>query len=207
MPTSLGQHERGEGAPGPKAPKIGWSSGRLRASFCRSLTLGRRLYFDEATILTWLRPPSYSLIRPATPFRVFAVTFVLTATPTTCSAILRWHRRLVAKKWTSPDRSGRPPIDDAIATLIERMARLNQTWPVPVASAREFLDRILVINPRHAISALGEFEDHYNSHRPHRTLNQAAPSRALTQHHVNGGDHVSRHDRLGGLLHEYQQVA
>jgi hypothetical protein len=41
---------------------------------------------------------------------------------------LRWHRRLVAKKWAYPNRSGRPPIDDTIAALIERMARENQTW-------------------------------------------------------------------------------
>jgi hypothetical protein len=46
----------------------------------------------------------------------------------TPATVLRWHRRLVAKKWTYPNRSGRPPIDDTIATLIERMARQNQTW-------------------------------------------------------------------------------
>ena len=42
--------------------------------------------------------------------------------------ILRWHRRLVAKKWTYPNRVGRPPVDDAVAVLIERMARENQSW-------------------------------------------------------------------------------
>jgi putative transposase len=46
----------------------------------------------------------------------------------TPATVLRWHRRLVAKKWTYPNRSGRPPIDPTITALIERMARENQTW-------------------------------------------------------------------------------
>jgi hypothetical protein len=46
----------------------------------------------------------------------------------TPATILRWHRRLAAKKWTYPNHSGRPPLDPTIAALIERMARENQTW-------------------------------------------------------------------------------
>jgi putative transposase len=46
----------------------------------------------------------------------------------TPATVLRWHRRLVTKKWTYPNGSGRPPVDPAIATLIEQMARENQTW-------------------------------------------------------------------------------
>jgi putative transposase len=46
----------------------------------------------------------------------------------TPGTILRWHRRLVAKKWTYPTRVGRPPVEDAVAVLIERMARENQSW-------------------------------------------------------------------------------
>lgn len=41
--------------------------------------------------------------------------------------ILRWHRRLVAKKWTHLHRTVRPPIDPEIAALIERLARQDPT--------------------------------------------------------------------------------
>jgi hypothetical protein len=46
----------------------------------------------------------------------------------TPGTILRWHRRLIAKKWTYPHRVGRPPVEDAVAVLIERMARENSSW-------------------------------------------------------------------------------
>ena len=42
--------------------------------------------------------------------------------------ILRWHRQLVRKKWTYPNRPGRPPIDASVAALAERMARENPSW-------------------------------------------------------------------------------
>ena len=46
----------------------------------------------------------------------------------TPGTILRWHRRLVAKKWTYPTRVGRPPVEEAVTVLIERMARDNPRW-------------------------------------------------------------------------------
>lgn len=46
----------------------------------------------------------------------------------TPGTVLRWHSRLVANKWTYPHRSGRLPIDDAVAALIARMATENTTW-------------------------------------------------------------------------------
>jgi putative transposase len=72
---------------------------------------------------------------------------------------------------------------------------------------RELLDRILIINQRHAGIVLHEFEQHFNEHRPHRSLGQAAPLRPLPEPTRTEINNVRRRDRLGGLLHEYQQVA
>ena len=46
----------------------------------------------------------------------------------TPATVLRWHQRLVTKKWTYPNQSGRPPLAPTIAAFIERMARENETW-------------------------------------------------------------------------------
>jgi transposase InsO family protein len=46
----------------------------------------------------------------------------------TPGTVLRWHRRLVTRKWTYPNRSGRPPVGAEIATLIEQLATENRGW-------------------------------------------------------------------------------
>jgi transposase len=46
----------------------------------------------------------------------------------TPGTVLRWHRRLVTKKWTCPNRTGRPPVSAEITALIERLATENTGW-------------------------------------------------------------------------------
>jgi transposase InsO family protein len=87
--------------------------------------------------------------------------------------------------------------------------RTNPTMERWIGSCRrELLDRTLVWNQRHLMTVLREYEDFYNTHRPHRTLNQAAPLRPLSDGVANP-DHfrVQRRDRAGGVIHEYRLVA
>jgi putative transposase len=71
---------------------------------------------------------------------------------------------------------------------------------------RELLDRILILNRRHLEDVLAEYTTHFNQHRPHRALQHAAPLRPLPP--SSQPDRcLRRRDRLGGLIHEYTQVA
>lgn len=46
-------------------------------------------------------------------------------TPATLQA---WHRRLIAGKWTCPNRPGRPGTSQEIGDLVMRPARENPSW-------------------------------------------------------------------------------
>jgi putative transposase len=70
---------------------------------------------------------------------------------------------------------------------------------------RECLDHLLITGPRHLDVVLREYLQHFNAHRPHRSLDQRSP--------VSGAPPCSdatvrplRRDRLSGLI-EYVQVA
>jgi putative transposase len=46
----------------------------------------------------------------------------------TAGTLLRWHRRLVRRRWAYPRRGGRPSAGARVAVLIEQMARENPGW-------------------------------------------------------------------------------
>jgi putative transposase len=73
---------------------------------------------------------------------------------------------------------------------------------------RECLDRLLIVGRRHLERVMHIYVRHYNTHRPHRSLDQRAPTRVAphTRGVVDLGA-VRRRDRLGGLLHEYEIAA
>jgi putative transposase len=65
----------------------------------------------------------------------------------------------------------------ATGIRIPRMNAIMERW---IRTCRtELLDRTLILNQAHLLHALREYETFYNQHRPHRTLNAAAPQRAL----------------------------
>ncbi len=72
---------------------------------------------------------------------------------------------------------------------------------------RELLDRMLVFGQRQLEAVLAEYIDHYNGHRPHRSLGQAPPLGPQQPPAGVPGERVVRRDRVGGLIGEYSQAA
>ncbi|KAK1184509.1 integrase core domain-containing protein [Streptomyces sp. NBS 14/10] len=93
-----------------------------------------------------------------------------------------------------------------------QMPRMNSVMERWVQTCRhELLDRTLIWNQRHLLHVLREFEQFYNTHRPHQGIANARPLHPLPTpiHHRDKLSHldIRRHDRLGGILHEYKHAA
>jgi transposase InsO family protein len=90
-----------------------------------------------------------------------------------------------------------------------RMPRMNSIMERWVQTCRrELLDRTLIWNQPHLLHALREFEHFYNGHRPHQGIANTRPLQPLPEPLADpdriASLDIRRHDRLGGVLHEYQ---
>jgi putative transposase len=84
--------------------------------------------------------------------------------------------------------------------IAERLVRTVRT---------ECLDWMLIVNAQHLERTLAVFADHYNGHRPHRSLDLAPPNGRPATEKWTGWPTLAirRRDRLGGLVHEYERAA
>jgi len=71
---------------------------------------------------------------------------------------------------------------------------------------RELFDRTLVWNHRQLEQLLDEYVEHYNKHRPHRSLRQRAPNETEVVEYRPGRP-IRRHPTCSGLINQYGQAA
>jgi putative transposase len=75
-----------------------------------------------------LRPADHAFIAALARLLPHGRRHGLVVTPAT---LLRWHRELVGRRWTYPQRSSRrPPTGRALRELVLRLARENPCWAI-----------------------------------------------------------------------------
>ena len=74
---------------------------------------------------------------------------------------------------------------------------------------RDCLDWLLIASRKQLERVLRVYTDHYNTHRPHRSLGlrPPTPEHQLRLASSSPPGRLHRRDRLGGLIHEYAQAA
>jgi putative transposase len=99
------------------------ASGRRKSRFWFFAT-SSRCCADRSNVLIWNRTTGrFSALSQLLPRPRWATFLVTPAT------LLRWHRALIARKWTYPRRRpGRPQVQAEIRALVLRLAKENPSW-------------------------------------------------------------------------------
>jgi putative transposase len=74
---------------------------------------------------------------------------------------------------------------------------------------RECLDHLLIVGRQHLVHVLRAYTEHYNRHRPHRSLGQGTPVPSMSGAAASAParHQLRRRDTLGGLIHQYEWAA
>jgi putative transposase len=80
-------------------------------------------------------------------------------------------------------------------------------FSAPTGCRRELLDRTLIWSQSHLRRILRQYETRHNQHRPHLSLDGAAPLQPLPEPVDLEQFRVRKHVRVGGLINEYRLVA
>ena len=88
-----------------------------------------------------------------------------------------------------------------------RLGQFQRAWNGHCRRA-ECLDWLLILDRRHLERVLRVFVEHYNAHRPHRSLDLVPPEALGSERPVcSPSSDLTRRNRLGGLIHEYSYAA
>jgi putative transposase len=71
---------------------------------------------------------------------------------------------------------------------------------------RECLDHVLIVGDRHLRKVLAEYGRHYNTHRPHQSIQQRAPLQEPS-HAIDITARIEHRRLVGGLISEYRRAA
>jgi len=105
---------------------------------------------------------------------------------------------------------------EAAGTTILRTAvqapRMNATCERLVGTLRrELLDRVLILGAAHLLAVLAEYQEHYNTARPHQGIGQRVPDAEHRPPCITSGHFHARQIRrkpvLSGLINEYVRAA
>jgi hypothetical protein len=72
---------------------------------------------------------------------------------------------------------------------------------------RECTDRLLIFSRRHLEAVLRIYADHFNGHRPHRSLGQRPPTPPPEPTRISSNATIRRTRLLGGAINEYRNAA